>query len=297
MRRNKITRYINAVKYRMQYSFEVGQFVIRGVIGIRSKGKLVFLAFFISVLFREMFLYLKYFLKKPNIPIAKFILFGQGKTGCSLVANLLESYPQFQYDDEILTFMNFFPKLGVKAMCALSKKKVYGIKILMSQLNVSLDIQGAKKFMHELHSQGWKIIYLKRRNILQQAVEQLMLKFHLYERLFWFWKKAPLKQDIVYLDCKKVIKRIKKDEIYSAQEAEVLANLPHLSIVFEDDLLRVENHQKAIDKVFAYLGLPSVPVKTIFVKTFAEQQSISIQNYEEVRQAISQTKYAKFLED
>lgn len=299
MRENKLSNYIGAVTCRARHYFKAVGHIIRAM-GIKSKGKIVFFIYLIVILFREIFMYLKYILKKPNIPIAKFILFGQGKTGSSLLADLLSSYPEIQYDDEVLVPVIFFPNQSVKAGCALSKKNVYGIKILMYQLNLlggDQNMQDAKQFMHELHQQGWKIIYLKRGNIFRQAVDQLMLDFYLRNYRFPFWKNSRSKSDRICLDCNEAIKKMKRAELYSAQEAEVLASLPHLSIVFEDDLLRVENHQKTVDKIFAYLGLPAVPVKTIFVKTFAEWKSLTIQNDEELKQMISQTEYAKFLED
>ena len=280
---------------------------------LESKGKLFlfifFIYFFIYILVKEVRIYLSYLLKKPNNPVVKLVLFGQGRTGCSLLANLLSAHPQFQYDDEILLFNVFFPKLIIKARCALSKKDIYGIKIQIDKLISTQNIRDPKQFMHELYKQGWKIIYVKRGNILRQEVDVLILKFKLQHNLrqkvnqgFHIqWKRksnyAPSKRGKAYIDIKFLIERMNIREMYLAQEEEILKNLPHINIVFEDDLLRAENHQRTLDKIFDYLDLPSVPVKTIFVRAASKRLSDSVQNYEEVVRAISQTKYAKFLED
>lgn len=179
-------------------------------------------------------------------------------------------------------------------MCALSKKDIYGFKIKIYQLAKSQDIQDLKQFMYELYRQGWKIIYVKRRNFLHREVAALTAKSRR-----WRFKSedAPSNGVKIYIDCKDLIEGLQRREMYLAQEEEILKNLPHITIVFEDDLLRAENHQRTLDKILDYLGLPSVPVKTIFVRAASKRLSDSVQNYEEVVGAISQTKYAKFLED
>lgn len=319
VRRNMIKRCIVAINFRLQHYLK-NKFYLET---LESKGKLFlfifFIYLFIYLLVREIriyiayfFIYIGYFLKKPNNPIAKLVLFGQGRTGCSLSADLLSSYPQFQYDDEILHLSVFFPKLIIKAKCALSKKDIYGIKIKIRQLTDTQSIRDPKQFMHELYKQGWKIIYVKRGNILHQEVDALILRFRIQhylrqeadqfiQRFRLQWKRklkdAPSKLDKAYIDTKFLIERMNKRGMYLAQEEEILKNLPHITIVFENDLLRAENHQRTLDKILDYLGLPSVPVKTIFVRAASKRLSDSVQNYEEVVRAISQTKYAKFLEN
>lgn len=293
MRRNMIKRCIDAINLRLRFYLKNSKRVTFLEV-LESKGKRFLFMFFIYALVKEIHVYLSYFLKKPNNPIAKCVLFGQGKTGCSLLGNLLSSHPQFQYDDEILLFNVFFPKLFIKAMCALSKKDIYGFKIKIYQLTKSQDIQDPKQFMHELYRQGWKIIYVKRRNFLHREVAALTSKSR---RLRFKLKDTPSKWVKIYFDCKDLIEGLQRREMYLAQEEEILKNLSHITIVFEDDLLRTENHQRTVDKIFDYLGLPSVPVKTIFLRAVSERLSDSVQNYEEVVGAISQTKYANFLED
>lgn len=292
MLRNRIKRCINALIYRLQYYLgnKAGNSYIEAV---ASKGKWALFRFFLYALALESYVYLSYRLKKTNRPIAKVILFGQGKSGCSLLANLLSSHPQFQYDDEILNYYVFFPKLIVKAMSALSKKNLYGIKIKIYQLIVDQNIQDPKQFMQELHRQGWKIIYLKRLNLFNQAVDQNTELYH--ARKHPDPREAIAKNQRINLDSKKVVRKMEERERYSQQEEELLKDLPHITIVFEDDLLRPETHQNTVDRVFNFLGQGSVSVKKVPVRTVLEQYSIFIQNYEEIRLTVSKTKYSKFV--
>ena len=81
------------------------------------------------------------------------------------------------------------------------------------------------------------------------------------------------------------------------KEKKIIEALPHITIAYERDLLSAEQHQATADKIFDYLGLASVAVKTKCVRTSSDNLADFIENYEEVVNVISQTKYAKFLHD
>ncbi|GAF97348.1 unnamed protein product, partial [marine sediment metagenome] len=135
----------------------------------------------------------------------------------------------------------------------------------------------------------WKIISLRRHNILRQAISDIVAKdrgAH-HHRL----SDGPLELDKMNIDCNKLINVIKWFEKLSAQESKILENLPHLSIIYEDDLLKTEHHQKTLDRIFDYLGIPSVPVKTQFVKITPNRLSDFVLNHKEIMQTIGEAEY------
>jgi hypothetical protein len=87
-----------------------------------------------------------------------------------------------------------------------------------------------------------------------------------------------------------------KSEKVVALEKKCLSNIPHLEIIYEDDLLSSEQHQKTINKVFSYLELDSIKVQTTLQKTSSDNLVDDILNYEEIVDFISQTQYAHFLD-
>lgn len=85
--------------------------------------------------------------------------------------------------------------------------------------------------------------------------------------------------------------------MYLSMEKQILDDLkiPYITIVYEEDLLPGDKQQKTMDIIFDYLDLPSVSVRTNLVRTTSDNMSDFIENYEEVVNIISQTKYAEFL--
>lgn len=124
---------------------------------------------------REIVAYLRLFLKHQNIPYKKFVIFCQGRTGSTLLYSLLNSHQQIHCDEEILEDSVFFPFQYVKGRCAKAKKNVYGFRVKIYQL-IHNQHQKPEKFLLNLSKDGWQIIYLKRTNILRQAISRMVAK-------------------------------------------------------------------------------------------------------------------------
>ena len=59
-------------------------------------------------------------------------------------------------------------------------------------------------------------------------------------------------------------------------------DLQHLSLVHEDDLLINQSHQKGLDRVFDFFGIPSVPVSAKMLKVTATDLSEIKFNYNDL---------------
>lgn len=207
--------------------------------------------------------------------------------------DLLNSHPQVQCDEEILRFKKIFPKAFLKHKASLSNKMVYGFKVKIYQLTDCQMIQNPKQFISCLHKNGWKIIYLKRKNILRQAISNLIV----VERKASFRLVGDGGYNInrITVDCNKIIEKMEEREGYLAREHQVLNGIPHINIVYEEDLKDSGNHQSTSDKVFNYLGIPSYPVRTQFAKIVPHQLKDVIKNYNQMVGIVGRTKYAKYL--
>ena len=151
-----------------------------------------------------------------------------------------------------------------------------------------------QSLLGDLYHDGWKIISLKRHHFLRQAVSLLIVK----QRSKWHdTYPNALKGLKLTLNCERLLGKLKSRERYFQKETDILANIPHLALFYEDHLLKAESHQNTLDRVFDYLGLDSVPVNTKLFRTSSDNFADFIENYDEVVNVISQTKYAKFLHD
>jgi hypothetical protein len=212
--------------------------------------------------------------------------------------DLLNSSPEIHCDGEILRYKVPLPKLYARACSMKSKKSIYGFKVKLIHLTADQKLKNPEQFMADMHEQGWKIIYLKRTNVLRQEVS-LQMTFHrktLGHRQAWGHKVSdkPLKVKVP-LDCGNLIQRLERREKFLQNEEKILKGLSHITLTYEGDLLHAENHQRTTDKLFDYLATPRVPVATQWAKSGKSELSTIIENYEEVSQTLAGTKYADLL--
>ena len=244
---------------------------------------------------REIVAYGRALLLKNQIPEQKFVIFGQPRTGSTLLVELLNSHPKIHCENEILNAEVYkkvlFPSLYVQGRCAKFPNKVYAFKIIMFQLPEE-HYTDPEQFMLNLSDQGWKIINTIRNDSLRSVISVMVA----ISRKQWHSReKNSFKNQKVSIDCHRLIELLERREIYQAKEQEILDKLDHIKVIYEKDLLLAENHQKTSDRVFDYLGLESVPVETKLLKVTSNQLSDVIENYAEVVENLRATKYAKLL--
>ncbi|BAP55707.1 hypothetical protein THII_1410 [Thioploca ingrica] len=240
--------------------------------------------------------YLRLLLKKDLLN-NKFVIFGQGRTGSNLVRTLLQSHPQIICQGEV--FMRYYlkvfmPKFFLQGQLAkYPSNKVYGFQL--QPFHLSFHQVDGKAFLSHLHNQGWKIIYLKRRNWLHQKISALIA----IRKNKWHYRASEAKTDKspkIHLNGNEIIKELEKKGLDYTKDKEMLDSLPYLEIIYEDDLLTAAQHQPTADKIFAYLNLSSAFVKTSLQKTPYKISEV-IENYEEIANLLGKTQYAQFLEE
>ncbi|OAD19126.1 hypothetical protein THIOM_005255 [Candidatus Thiomargarita nelsonii] len=245
---------------------------------------------------KEILCYMLAWLKKDNMPCQKFIIFCSPRVGSGLLSGLLNLHPDIHVDDVILSHNRvkklFFPIRYIKGYSLAFEKPVYGFKI--HPANLAYQKLDAQKFLLKLHQAGWKIIHMKRANIVRQQISLMIAT----QRNQWIdTVENSLKNSKYYINIEEFIKKIQRQETHLFNEKKVLEQIPHITITYEDDLLIAGQHQKTADRVFEYLGIESIPVKTQFKRTTTDKLSDFIENYEEIVSVLCQTKYAKFIDD
>jgi LPS sulfotransferase NodH len=223
----------------------------------------------------------------------RFLIFTQGRTGGQLLVDLLNASPEVHCEHEILHYWVPFPKLFVKGRCLLSKADVYGFRVKIFELTKAQRVSDPKRFLADLNARGWKIIYLKRENILRQAVSYLVaLDRGTYQHRL---SNGPVIINKVDVDCNQLMDLLDVRAERHRKEAQILADIEHTTVLYERDLLRAETHQATLDRLLDYLGVPRALVKTDRVRTGTDALSDSITNFDEVGQFLAGTEYAPLL--
>ena len=251
----------------------------------------------------ELFAYFGYLFSQPKLPENKFIIFTLPRTGSTLLADLLNSHPQIFVDDElfckfaVLPFKKIlFPYWYINSQATKKSTKVYGFDFKVDQFMLTLSKfhNSPENFIQRLHICGWKIIYLHRHNILKRVISDL--KAHI--RKTWHLQEGKSsKLAPVYIDCQQLRRKLKKEESLENLQKKLIHNIPHLEIIYENHLLKPENHQNTLNIIFNYLELPEFLVETTMKKTSLDNIFTDIINHQEVIKFIKKTKYAKFLID
>ena len=247
-----------------------------------------------DILMREEFgVYLKGLLKAGERPEKKFVIFGRGRSGSTLLVRLLNSHPDIHCDGELLHDKVAFPMLYVQSKAVYSEKPVYGFKLLSYQLVSVQDMRKPTHFLKDLHERGYRVIYLRRENLLYHALSNIGAR-----RRGRFHQRVGdryLEQEKMHVDVKEVLKWMRGSDHLRKLEEEILKETPHLSLTYESHLSVHENHQTTFDKICRFLNLKTSSVSADLVKLMPRKLEEIVENCEELCDSLRNTEYGWYI--
>lgn len=239
---------------------------------------------------------LRAFLAGRPRELPTFVVLSRGRTGSTLLVDLLRCHPAIRCEGEVLSHRIFVtsPEILIRARARLFASRVYGFKIRPAHYGAQ-GIRHPKAFLAALQAEGWRLVHLRRRNVLRVALSSLRRE----QTKIVHRKVGDEPDESAPLDVPidRLLTRMARVEHEMRTEEELLGALPHLRLTYEDDLLREGARQPALDRVFAFLGLPSVPVSTRYLRLSTDDLSAVIRNHDEVRQALAGTRSERFLDE
>ena len=256
--------------------------------------------------------YLERFFRKNNyinllkykipFPDNKFVIYTRGRTGSTVLTDLINCHPEIFCDVEIFNFLYSkgvvaFPLSYIKSCskrAAINKKSVYGFKVKIAQLRHEHKYNKYEKILNDLNSAGWKFIYLKRENFLRHKLSNILIS---ESQIFHLKKSDKYKQPKIRIDCSSLLAGIKFAVEVEKTEKENLRNIPHLTLTYEKDIIDNSKHQETADKVFSYLNLKSSTVSTNYKRIIPDNLEDTILNYDEVINFFKDTEYSKYLNE
>jgi LPS sulfotransferase NodH len=227
--------------------------------------------------------------------VRRFLVFGQGRSGSSLLLDLLRSHPEVYCEAEI-----FHPKVSdrllapwryINARAALSKKPVYGCQLKIYQMTEDQGIIDPGGFLSDLHEAGWMIVYLVREDLFKKALSLTVAE----ARGQFLDRKGDSSPELgmLRIEPDALLRAMRERGRFGTLEIEALGDLPHVKVVYEDDLLPADRHQPISDEIFHALGLESAPVQTELVRTSRAGASDYIENYQELVAAVRESELAE----
>lgn len=231
----------------------------------------------------------------------KFVIFSQYRTGSTLLMELVGCHPMVHCAGEVFNGKHIsqkvlFPCSFLEERFRESQAQTYGVSLKPEQIRKVLitKIYDPKSFLHKLHHKGWKFIHVKRRNVLRQALSNVIAN----QRGQWHSRSESLETRAkLQIDGTQVLQVAERMELISLMENELLQQIPHVTLVYEEDLLCPERHQETANRVFDYLSLPPATVKANIVRLSTDDISTFVENYSDFVEAIRPTRFRKFLEN
>lgn len=229
----------------------------------------------------------------------KFIIFGQSRSGSTLLLDLLNSHPDICCDTEIFNKNELFPKIkplqwfyrqnpSWLAQNKLRKSTcpVYGFKLFFFQ------VHHPAKFLEWLVKNDWKIIHVQRENIFRQSLSNIiaLTTNHWHRRSE---KSNPEKS--IHVDPARLLRVLKNRSRWKLKEKNLLGNYDHITVNYERHLADKTMWQEAANEVFNYLGLPPAAVKTSLKPTYKKPYSEIIENYNELIESVKNSEFAYML--
>lgn len=236
----------------------------------------------------------------PQHRLKRFCLLTNARTGSSLLVDLLDSLPHVHCQGEIFQMWRDFPYLFVRGRAgaaALQGARAYGFKVSSMGLAERLLSTSPKGFvtslLHKLARDGWVFIFIKRRNLLRQAISLLHAERH---KRYHFTTDDDLPGAPFVADLPAIFGAMRNLERHD----ELLLGLGisvSFTVWYEDDLESTDRHQATVDAICDELGVPSHACTTKLAKTGSPRLVDLVANYDDLADVVSRTRYAHFLDD
>ena len=102
----------------------------------------------------------------------KFVLFGRGRSGSTLLVQMLDSNPAIGCLDEILRFTTFSPVRMIERELGRLDKPVRGFKLLSYQIR-ELHSRHDQRLKNWMADESVTILHLRRENVLRHAISNI----------------------------------------------------------------------------------------------------------------------------
>ncbi|WP_431158271.1 hypothetical protein [Winogradskyella poriferorum] len=236
-----------------------------------------------------------YSLKKGNNKAQrKVVIFAQGRTGSTVLEDLIHSTGHFKKRGEILGHHGAtikYPLRFIKGAANIEPNEnfIFHLKIYHLTRDRKQEIDPVV-FLNTLAEDGWQILYLRRENKLNHILSNLVA-----EKRGYFKFDDKKEKITLNLDPQNTIQAIKQRVNHENEELKALNGLDYLPITYEDHLEQSDHHQDTIDKILNYLELQPRVCKTSYKKVNRSTQRDIIENYEEIKALLSDAGYDEFL--
>lgn len=247
--------------------------------------------------FAELKGYLYYVKPAPQKQV-RLVLWGQGRSGSTLIESLIHSAGHFKASGELLnTATRGEIRFPYHYISGLSKKNadsnfIFHLKIYQLTRDRKRPVD-SREFLSILQRDGWKIVYLRRRNKVKQVLSNLVSR----HRGTPFKLNDEPERIRLLVDCGNFVSLVNERLRFEEEELRALEGLDFHEVIYEDDLEEQEMQQDTISKILSFLSLEDQKVHSRFRKVNKHSLKELIINYDEFAQCIVLNGWQDYLEE
>ena len=225
-----------------------------------------------------------------------FFIFCQGRTGSTLLCNLLDKHPRIHCDREILSQERWNPVWFVTGKRNRAEGvSRYGFKAKIYQLTNQQRLEDPAQFVYTLANRGWDIIYLWRRNVLRHSFSGHIAA----AKDLWHAKKKDAAHDrkvkkSVHVDPDALLRDAYQRQCWLNKEREILEHVNYFEINYEDDLMEASARNEMLKKLCVFLNIEPMTFQPDTKRT-VNKLSDQVSNYSSIVDKIKGTELETML--
>ena len=246
---------------------------------------------------REVFVYLCYYVIPSMRKRNRVVIFAQSRTGSTVLEDLLASTGHFTPHGEL--FMTSYNEVNDPQRFIGGLVKLFPFKGFLFHLKVyhlAKDRQhkvGPAGFVEYLHQNGFKIIFLRRANVVKQVLSSQIAR----ERGQYHKLSDQQIETKVYVDCDAFIKRMHNRFQWSKEELEIISHYPYVEVEYGVDLEDSGTHQATLNKILDFLSLERRSIQTKYRKVNTMTMRQCIVNHDEFAERIKSQGWGDMLDE
>ena len=221
-----------------------------------------------------------------------FVIFDVGQSGCITLTKWFKAKKNITFQEDVLSQPVRFPRLSVYQRIRQSQGAIYGFSLTVEQLRQVQRMADPNQFFKDLYRGECRMIFLQRRDALRHAIATLKA-YSVSCRFGHAEQEAPNSR--VTVDTSELLDCLRYLDHQRLEARAILHDVPHLSLIYEDDLMDPNDYAATARKVSNFLEIPNIEPVGSSLKLVHQKLSDIVTNYEEVCKAVESSDYAYLL--
>lgn len=221
-----------------------------------------------------------------------FIFFGRGRSGSTLLVEMLNAHPSVTCLGEILRYRTFAPVKYIDNCLNACGSDHRGFKLLSYQVKTLCSPNKQASIRRWLEDNNVTIFHLHRENTLNHAISNIYAN---RRNVYHSTNKQAKRHNSIHIAPDELLKWMDGSLRLLDFEKEFLDGLKYMNIIYERDLSDAEDQHKTYSAILEQLKLPHHEYTTKLKKVTPPDLKHLIINYAEIEQTLTNTAFEKYL--